>query len=191
MPYPNRIEVLRDMASELGVSHLAAYVLGSQCFCDWSGSSQKHQHHYGRGGLQAHTFEVVDLCMANRLNIMAENPLIYIDKKELFLAALFHDFGKCWDYKPVDSDMIEWEGTPHKRLIHHISRSAVEWSIIARSHREKVALQDAVLHAILSHHGQREWGSPVAPKSRVAWLLHLCDGISARMSDAETIDIIK
>ena len=37
-------------------------------------------------------------------------------------------------------------------------------------------------------HGQREWGSPVMPKSRVAWLLHLSDGISARMADCETTD---
>lgn len=33
--------------------------------------------------------------------------------------------------------------------------------------------------------------SPVAQKTRVAWLLHLCDGISARMDDAETLDVVK
>ena len=47
-----------------------------------------------------------------------------------------------------------------------------------------------VLHAVLAHHGTREAGSPVAPKSRVAWLVHLCDGISARMYDADTMDVI-
>ena len=42
---------------------------------------------------------------------------------------------------------------------------------------------DEVLHAILSHHGRREYGSPVSPSTRIAWLLHLCDSISARMFD--------
>jgi 23S rRNA maturation-related 3'-5' exoribonuclease YhaM len=49
---------------------------------------------------------------------------------------------------------------------------------------------DSVLHAILAHHGRREAGSPVAPKSRIAWLVHLSDQISARMADADTLDII-
>jgi len=52
-------------------------------------------------------------------------------------------------------------------------------------------LHDKVLHAILAHHGCREAGSPVAPKTREAWLVHFCDGISARMDDADTWDIIK
>jgi 23S rRNA maturation-related 3'-5' exoribonuclease YhaM len=50
---------------------------------------------------------------------------------------------------------------------------------------------ERVCHAILAHHGTREWGSPIAPLSRVAWLVHLCDNLSARMYDAETLDIVK
>jgi 3'-5' exoribonuclease len=52
-------------------------------------------------------------------------------------------------------------------------------------------IEEEVLHAILSHHGMRQWGSPVAPKSRLAWLLHLADSMSARMADADTLDVVK
>jgi 23S rRNA maturation-related 3'-5' exoribonuclease YhaM len=50
-------------------------------------------------------------------------------------------------------------------------------------------IEDEVLHAILAHHGFQEFGSPVQPNSKVAWLLHLCDSISARMDDVDKMDI--
>ena len=52
-------------------------------------------------------------------------------------------------------------------------------------------IQEDVLHVILSHHGNRLAGSPVAPKTREAWIIHLCDGISARLYDADTWDVVK
>jgi 23S rRNA maturation-related 3'-5' exoribonuclease YhaM len=44
---------------------------------------------------------------------------------------------------------------------------------------------DEVTHAILSHHGQREWGSPVRPATKLAWILHTCDMMSARVNDCD------
>jgi len=52
-------------------------------------------------------------------------------------------------------------------------------------------MHDEVLHAILAHHNLREWGSPISPATRTAWLLHLCDSISARMDDGERIAEIR
>jgi 23S rRNA maturation-related 3'-5' exoribonuclease YhaM len=76
-------------------------------------------------------------------------------------------------------------------LIHHISRSAIIWAEAAsRLYTNYSKYYEPVLHAILAHHGFREAGSPVAPKTRVAWLVHLCDNISARMDDADTFDIV-
>ena len=112
-----------------------------------------------------------------------------ISDATLFLAALYHDAGKLYDYVPMDDTLEEWESTDHKRIIHHISRSAVMWTEACE--RSKISVyHEAVLHAILSHHGLRQFGSPVAPKSRVAWLVHYCDSISARMDDADTSDVV-
>jgi 3'-5' exoribonuclease len=97
-----------------------------------------------------------------------------------------------WDYEPVDKSYNVWSGTEHKRTIHHISRSALVWNSAVATHSLKYGkYTDSVTHNILSHHGQREWGSPVMPKTKAAWLLHLCDGISARMNDADKWDFVK
>jgi 3'-5' exoribonuclease len=152
-----------------------------------SGSSKPFQHHFGKGGLAEHTREVVTLCM--RMYDFFKDKYD-IDRKELFLAAFFHDLGKLYDYAPADGarDL----SLLHKRMIHHISRSAIIWSELSKRdmtiHKKYF---DNVLHAILSHHTSRAAGSPVAPKSRVAWMVTLCDNMSARMADADTLDIVK
>lgn len=187
------IETLSLIASGYGpdVKTVSMKLLGTTEFFVWSGSSRPFQHHYGKGGLAKHTTEVVTLCL-NVRNMLCGNSTYEIDEVELFLAALFHDAGKIYDYKPVDAEYKDWVGTDHKRMIHHISRSASMWTLAVVPFKELAEkYHDKVLHAILSHHGNREAGSPVAPKSRVAWLVHLCDGISARMYDADTLDIVK
>lgn len=42
-------------------------------------------------------------------------------------------------------------------------------------------LRDHLLHLIASHHGTKEFGSPVAPKTPEAFLLHHIDNIDAKM----------
>ena len=165
---------------------LASELIDNPKFQVWSGSSKKEQHHYGRSGLIIHTAEVVSLCFSSISVIDVE-----IDKEELFLSALYHDAGKLYDYSPIDgTNYREWEGAEHKRLIHHISRSALIWSDEVRKYPElERKHRDNVLHNILSHHGRREWGSPVAPKSKAAWILHLNDCLSARLNDCDKLDV--
>ncbi|UCH72515.1 MAG: HD domain-containing protein [Thermoplasmatales archaeon] len=191
------LEKLTKAANEYGVYKVCKGILEDPRFVVWSGSSKPYQHHYGKGGLVQHTSEVADLCRAVRLYYFMRD--LEIDPKELFLSAFFHDVGKMYDYEPqtlIDHpycpDYHHWRSTQHKRMIHHISRSALIWSENAK--KDKTIYKeyhDKVLHAILAHHNCSEAGSPVAPKSRVAWLVTLCDNLSARMRDAHTFDIIK
>lgn len=200
-----------------GYDPLIDHVLHNPKFSLWSGCSHKDRHHYGVGGLQYHTWEVVHFCHVNAaLTNEASVGKKSIDIATLLLAALYHDVGKMWDYVPVKpsrlsedspvrevdfeglqdytrngaADFIQWKGASHKRTIHHISRSGIEWTKAVERTGLGKDIEDQVLHCILSHHGQREWGSPVAPKSREAWLLFLCDGISARMNDADSFDMV-
>lgn len=170
---------LVEIAKELGVLPLANFVLEHPRFPIWSACSRPDKHHYGKGGLAEHTLEVVELCLQNNRYFKAKGKAV--DDGKLFLAALFHDFGKIFDYQP-NEDFSEWRKTLHKENVHHISKSGIMWSKACVA-CDYVDEDDEVLHAILSHHGLREWGSPVAPNTRMAWILHLSDSISARVDD--------
>ena len=134
------IVALKKIAKSLSVSEIANVVLNDKRFAICSGSSKPIHHHYGDGGLQKHTFEVVELCLQNNEYFKPLNKAV-CDRK-LFLAALFHDSGKMWDYTysrhilyngSSDRGEIEgWIATPHKRNIHHISRSGILWSQSAK-----------------------------------------------------------
>jgi 3'-5' exoribonuclease len=183
------LNYLKEEADDLGVSDACNVLLDDKRFSIWSGSSKPEQHHYGDGGLLKHTAEVVRLCLMN--NVVMNYK---IDERELFLAALFHDAGKMWDYVHTghSEDSGKWVSAPHKRKIHHISRSSIYFNQVASNYLLPQGFEEArvdeVTHAILAHHGQRAWGSPVAPKTKLAWMLHLCDGISARMDDCDKND---
>lgn len=175
-------------------------VIDNPKFSTWWGGLSG-QHHDFNGGLVRHTKEVIELCFKTN-----ETLNLNLDKKELFFAALFHDVGKMFDYQKnskygsiyfaengeeLDEQEPEFIATPHKRIIHHISRSALIWSHAVADHPEfSDKYHDLVLHSILAHHGSREWGSPVAPKTQTAWLLHLCDNMSARMNDCDRLDLV-
>lgn len=191
---------LRQTAEQLGCSDIAAYVLFDPRFAVWSASAREGHHHYGTGGLVRHTAEVVRLCLANRA-LLGMWPAFGLASKlpseqAVYLAALAHDAAKIYDYEHVGRLYATfpqpgdgWGPAPHKRLIHHVSRSAIEWSKAIDRFPAYAPMHDEVLHAILSHHGRPEWGSPIQPKSRLAWLLHTCDMLSARMDDADTVDV--
>jgi len=184
----NSFEYLQKRAKSLGkdIYTVSSFLLRDPRFKEWSGSSKPNQHHYGEKGLIRHTAEVVRLC-----DIMREEyeDSYDIDEKVLFLSALFHDSGKIYDYSRCG---LVWYSDSHKRYIHHISRSGIIWNDAAQKVPSVYSRYfESVLHCILSHHTARELGSPVAPKSREAWILTLCDNMSARMFDADTNDLIK
>ena len=189
---------LRSIANELGVEMLSELILSDEKFFIWSAAGKEGQHHYKDYGLLEHTWEVVQ----SSLKMADFYDKYNVNKKVLFLAALFHDYGKTYDYEKDEEG--KWGKTIHSRRIHHITRSALLFqhsvdfyyeqcmekttkSAFTNIEIDEDEVQE-VLHAILSHHGRREWGSPVAPNTREAFILHLCDGISARLYDCETLD---
>ena len=188
--YPERIKY---MAEKLCIVDVYEELIRQYPqFTRWAGSHSSKLHHYEEGGLARHTYEIIAIGfdIIPSLNLQAKIPPI-----EFFLAALFHDTGKMYDYEEKKSEHgggNYWQPTPHKREIYHINRSTLIFhDIISDFPDLNAKFHDAVLHDILAHHGRREFGSPVAPKSHCAWLLHLCDSISARMDDADRLDIVK
>ena len=168
------------------VRYLIRPVIERAYFQEWSGSGSPDKHHYGDGGLLRHTYEVVEYCrMITRQHLFQTGNEIKIN--ELIIAAVWHDYGKIWDYQK-DKDGVWGKHNDHARRIHHISRSAIEFSRImdclelGGTPNFKFDF-DLIIHCILSHHGYREWGSPVSPDCKEAWILHLADSLSARLDD--------
>ena len=133
-------------------------------------------HHAYRGGLLEHTVGVVTLCQA------AADLYPEANRDLLLTGALLHDIGKLESY----TGALTIEGTDEGKLIGHLVLGVqmVE-TAIATIQAEKgeaafpPALQMPLIHLILSHHGELEWGSPVQPVLLEACLLHHADHMDA------------
>ncbi len=136
-----------------------------------SPGAQSHHHAYV-GGLIEHTVAVAGLC-ATLGKTYGE-----IDMDLLLTAALLHDIGKVDEL--VCAPAIEY--TEQGRLIGHVVlgerrvRKAMEQN--PRCANEQV--QARLAHALLSHHGELEWGSPKRPSTLEALLLHHADNLDAK-----------
>ena len=161
------------IACERGVGFLEK---SYPAFFEMPASSQPFQHHHVVCGLAQHTAEVIQLGLQTRAVLNLQNAVPY---DEYFLAALFHDTGKVRAYEQKDG---KWVKTQDSRLFHHIHlgvRIFEEFLLQAMYNGNNAQ----IVHAIMAHHGRREWGSPVSPATPTAQLLHQSDMTSARMND--------
>lgn len=145
----------------------------------WTWPAAISYHHAYEGGLITHTLEVAEIA----LSIAAKFPQVNLDV--LLTAALWHDWGKIMEYKLED-----WSNTGASERPRHLTRSdgwVWTWNANASTHIATSAIEfsrygrsSAVVHCILAHHGPvREWGSPEAPKTLEALILHQADMLSA------------
>ena len=159
-------------------------------FVRWPASPSKH--HTWAGGLAEHTAQVHGIAM--RLCDAAEAAGKPMDRLVVACASIFHDAGKIHDYaevkrdpsaygpigldachRPIDLPDSIWVKDRHCDLIHHVVRSAEMWDQLSDFAFVDTDFGMSVKHAILAHHGRLEWGSPVTPKTREAWAVHLAD----------------
>jgi 3'-5' exoribonuclease len=147
-------------------------------------STKPEQHHYFVGGLAEHTLEVFEIAknMRTLLSFDAELPITSV-----FLAALYHDAGKaqCYQMESPSGALHTVHHNSLSRMFHHVTlgmnmflEMAADTGILAKVDHLDIS------HTILAHHGCREWGSPVAPATVLAQLIHQSDTMSARMDDA-------
>jgi 3'-5' exoribonuclease len=146
-------------------------------FLVWPGSIDKH--HAYEGGLVIHTAEVM------RYALKAAEAFPGADLDVLRLAALWHDAAKTRDYENKNG---VWVKAPYFDLIRHVAGSFGMWCEASKSIYIEQEFRDAVGHCILAHHGLREWGSPVAPQTLEAQLLHHADMMSARYGATKSND---
>jgi 3'-5' exoribonuclease len=109
-----------------------------------------------------------------------------IDRELAVAGALLHDVGKVEAYS-FDNGAIEL--TDSGKLQGEI---ALGYYIVRREIEQipgfPPATAEALLHIILSHHGQLEHGSPVTPCTREATIVHFVDNLGGRLGSFDRLE---
>lgn len=135
-------------------------------------SAAKTVHHGFIGGLLEHTLSVTRLC-----NYMAEAYPI-LNRDLLITASLLHDVGKTRELSAFPLNDYTDEG----QLLGHIVIGAQMIHDLAGTIPGfPVAMENQLIHCILAHHGELEYGSPKKPALAEAVALNLADNTDARM----------
>jgi len=140
----------------------------------------KVYHQAYRHGLLEHTLSVAQAVSA------ASNFFPGINRDVAVTGALLHDIGKTEAY---NDDPLAIDLTDAGRLQGEIP---LGYYLVRRQIEEipgfDPGLGQAVLHIILSHHGQLEHGSPVVPATREAVLVHMIDNLGGRLGSFDRLE---
>lgn len=135
-------------------------------------SAAKSVHHGFVGGLLEHTLSVVKLCEYYSKSY----PIL--NKDLLITAGLFHDIGKIEEL----SSFPENDYTDDGQLLGHIFIGANKINnAIQNMNKFPQKLSNELIHCILSHHGELEYGSPKKPATAEAMALHFADNTDAKL----------
>lgn len=177
----NRDNMFKDFLSEMGsVKNPYLKSLINKIFSD-KDVSEKFKtapaasdfHHPYIGGLVEHTLACVELAKM----IALKYDDINIDL--LLCGAALHDIGKIEELSYKRSFSYSDKG----RLIGHIVLGAnIVNTAISDIPGFPEELKNLILHIMLSHHGEHEWGSPKRPMCFEAIILHHIDNLDAKIN---------
>jgi 3'-5' exoribonuclease len=177
---------LRELVATVQDPHLRALLdsilgPGSPTWAQFRDApAAKRYHQAYRHGLLEHCLGVAQAVSA----ISATFP--GIDRDVAVTGALLHDIGKLDAYTadPLAIDMTDL--------------GKLQGEIPLGYYRVRRTIEDlpgfpaelavAVLHIILSHHGQLEHGSPVVPCTREATLVHMIDNLGGRLGSFDRLE---
>jgi 3'-5' exoribonuclease len=129
-------------------------------------------HHSCVGGLIEHTHSLMKLA-----DLLSAN-YTQLDRDLLAAGAILHDLGKIWEFSSEGAFDYTREG----RLIGHIVMTAQCIDRAAAALPDFPArVKNNLVHLILSHHGEYEFGSPKRPKLREALVLSHLDSLDSHL----------
>lgn len=144
-------------------------------FCTWPAA----QHHHGavRNGLLAHSLAVAQLVHA-LAGVYGFEHLPY-DTGLATAACLLHDIGKTKTLPPLAGTELP----AIAQYADHVTLGAIMIRDGARSVDPPMRAErlEQLLHAVLAHHGRKEWGAPIDPQTVETWLVHLADLAESRL----------
>lgn len=167
----NRINEIEDVALQCMVREVIEEKYPHE-FYDAPAASG-HHHNY-LGGLLEHTVSVTKIAL-----FLADNQTKDINRDIVIAGAILHDIGKIQAY--------DWSGytisySDDGKMVDHIPLGMM----MLRPFMDKYLDNDIaqhLLHILVSHHGLKEWGSPVEPNTQEAKIIHLADLADARLNN--------
>jgi 3'-5' exoribonuclease len=158
---------------------------------EWGGrfrrtAAARKYHHARRGGLLEHTAQMMRIAS----QIAPLYPQLNVDL--LLAGILFHDCGKLWENAlPENGFVMNYDELGE--LVGHISIGLeivnALWRKLSAENTESWKnlsppsedVRVHLLHLVASHHGEKEFGSPVEPRTPEAMALHYIDNLDARL----------
>jgi 3'-5' exoribonuclease len=186
MPVERMEADLRELLATIQCPHLRALLdaifgPGTETWALFrEAPAAKRYHQAYRHGLLEHSLTVAQSVSAISATFGG------VDRDVAVTGALLHDIGKLDAYTAdplaIDlTDLGKLQGEIAlgyyrvRRLIEDIPGFPSELAV-------------AVLHIILSHHGQLEHGSPVVPCTREATLVHMIDNLGGRLGSFDRLE---
>ena len=178
IPVDKMYAELMDLRSKVENPHLKrlleAFFVEDQDFIRTfkAHSAAKSVHHNFLGGLLQHTLRVTQLCYF----FCKQYPML--NKDLLLTAAMFHDIGKTREL----SEFPDNDYTDDGQLLGHI---VIGYEMVKKKIDEiggfPKKLETELLHCILAHQGQLEYGSPKKPSIMEALALYYADDTDAKL----------
>jgi 3'-5' exoribonuclease len=147
----------------------------------------RHFHHARRGGLIEHVAQMMRCADAL-------TPVYPTLNRDLLLAGiLFHDAGKLWE-NCYGKESFVMPYDVWGELLGHISigvelinrlwrklKELPEYGAWENLKPDSEAVRLHLIHLVAAHHGEKQFGSPVEPKTPEAMVLHIVDNLDAKL----------
>jgi 3'-5' exoribonuclease len=141
-----------------------------------------NMHHAYTGGLLEHVWSMARIAafLANHYSQYYNDLNPPLNRSVVIAAAILHDIGKLreLEYHPVEARY-----TKLGRLVGHILMGR---DMVREAARRIPGFPEETLllleHAILAHHGRREYGAPVEPQTMEALIVSFVDELDAKVN---------
>lgn len=163
------------------LQQLVQSFLNDQNFCErfCRAPGGKLWHHCYLGGLLEHTLSVILIA-----KFFVQHYQNSVNNDLILTAAFLHDIGKIEEFSTPG--FVEYS-TPGRLLGHITLGTNLIMEKITKIPDFPESLMQQLLHCILSHHGEKERGSPVVPMTIEALILNFADDLDSSVAAFQRI----
>ncbi len=174
------VKILIDQIKDKALAEFIDRLIGSQPKF-YTAPAAKRIHHATIGGLAEHSIQVAKIASSYA-------PYYNCNADIVIAGGLLHDIGKICEFDVTGN--INYSNTGRLLGHSHIGTQMVVVTAIFNNTMEdkhpaiSESTVEDILHIILSHHGEQEYGAAVKPATVEALLVHLADYMDSKMDAA-------